>query len=403
MSYYYAGANATERMGPCDIEHLIQLYKSNLINEETLVWTEGQVNWEPLLSNKIGPVVMGTSKQFVEYDVDNDDEEDEDDNLSLSNDESRISEVLEYQSLLNKVCSEGVDDLSVGTTDELVYEEEFMEGPPPLMKGQLLKMASGLIKNWRNRFFILEKGTLIYCEPAHLKLRGRYNLEGLLVMDLEDTSGNDSPETIRLYSATRPDICLIASSVALRKRWVDAIEKHIKYANSLALDKRQPHQTSSPSPTTLSKHNSVRKITIIEQGEDGLAFRKDENRNSIGGGDQARLSVVQQRGVRSDTVLSTRTAPSPENTFDGRGVRSNTTTTACNNSGNSNSAVVDTAINTHINSASSTPSNLTDNKSGAVAVRPSNISGRSSNSNEIPAVCEGWLQKQGNELFICVE
>jgi hypothetical protein len=90
------------------------------------------------------------------------------------------------------------------------------------------KVASGMLKNWRTRYFTLEEGVLTYFDPVKWFVKGQYDLYGLEFYTEED----DPPEYIRLRGANRPEICLKCKDAKNRGRWYDAIQDHIEYANA---------------------------------------------------------------------------------------------------------------------------------------------------------------------------
>ncbi len=170
----------------------------------TLVWSEGQGNWEPLKDTKVGKIILDSENECLDYDIDQDVEQDDE----IFNIDSAAEEVQKSENLFNDLADGQIMSSQISEAETLTITD--ISSVPAVMKGILLKMASGLVKNWRNRYFIMNQGVMSYFEPVHLIVRGRYHLEGLQIVDDHLT---DSPETIRLYSPTKPDIVLIASSV----------------------------------------------------------------------------------------------------------------------------------------------------------------------------------------------
>jgi hypothetical protein len=101
---------------------------------------------------------------------------------------------------------------------------------PKARKGLMDKLASStVVKNWRTRYFILEKGTMSYFEPVHWYFKGQYDLVGLSI--IEDPM--DPPEYIRMRSSNRlEDIFLKCKDEKSKNRWIHAIDEHIEYANT---------------------------------------------------------------------------------------------------------------------------------------------------------------------------
>ena len=96
MSYYYANSSGTERLGPCDIKFLKRLYLEGELHDMTLVWTEGQKNWEPLKATKFGAEIMLPLNVEAEIDAESDCEESQSGRFSLSKvaDEVRANEAI---------------------------------------------------------------------------------------------------------------------------------------------------------------------------------------------------------------------------------------------------------------------------------------------------------------------
>lgn len=97
---------------------------------------------------------------------------------------------------------------------------------PPIKRGIMEKQSRGIIKNWRRRFFILDRGMLAYYEPVHLYLQGQFDLTGYAAVD---GYPSDTLQTIRLQSMHGPDICLRPSSMAERDEWLAALATHFAY------------------------------------------------------------------------------------------------------------------------------------------------------------------------------
>lgn len=375
MSCFYANAGSTDQKGPCDLDHLIHLYKIKEINEDTLLWTEGMLNWEPMKSCKIGNFVMQPEK-FDDYDVDNDDEEDSDE--EGGDDQSLGASVKSGATLETMDTAEydGAENLKI----------DFFLGPPPPLSGILSKMASGMIKNWKKRHFVLEKGSMMYYEPVHLKLRGRYNLLGLGIVSGHLT---DSPETIRLHSATRPDICLTAATPRQRKRWANALQQHIQYANYLSDVKKglvsaAPALSSSgssgsakngESSSSSEPRRSMRKLTIIEVSEDGNSAAPATSLRHSTVVTPASAAAVPNEGVMASAVAIRRTSSGPD-------VLRRSMTAS------SGPQVVEAELclrNTTLISGN-------DNTYTNIA--------RPATGYNAPPLCEGWLSKQGESCCV---
>lgn len=97
---------------------------------------------------------------------------------------------------------------------------------PKVRKGMLDKLSSGMVKNWRTRYFHLEEGIMTYFEPEHWYLKGEYDLYGLEFVE----DPGDTPDLIRLRGPNS-NICLRCKDSKSVLRWKAAIADHIEYAN----------------------------------------------------------------------------------------------------------------------------------------------------------------------------
>ena len=102
---------------------------------------------------------------------------------------------------------------------------------PPKKRGMLDKLASGVVKNWKTRYFHLEEGKMTYFEPHHWYLKGEYDLAGLEFISVP----SDPPEFIRMRGANI-EICLRCTDVKSQTRWKIAIAANIDYANMQKLN-----------------------------------------------------------------------------------------------------------------------------------------------------------------------
>jgi hypothetical protein len=106
-------------------------------------------------------------------------------------------------------------------------------GPPALKKGMILKEGH-VIRNWKNRFFVLEKGKLAYFEnqkadyPYGVTQKGEVSLKGVSVsVNKNIVSLNTKNEQGKEVLALNLDIKYPNE----REEWVAAIQEHIAYIN----------------------------------------------------------------------------------------------------------------------------------------------------------------------------
>jgi hypothetical protein len=99
--------------------------------------------------------------------------------------------------------------------------------PPPIKKGMLDKISSGIIKNWRTRYFHLEDGICTYFEPVHWYLKGEYDLFGMEFY--EEPSDSQKGPILRLKGSYR--MALRCKDEKSKIKWKEALTQHIEYAN----------------------------------------------------------------------------------------------------------------------------------------------------------------------------
>jgi len=120
----------------------------------------------------------------------------------------------------------------VKNNDEDTLKEDEKRGPiaPTRCVGYLLKQG-GTIKTWKKRFFILDKGVLIYftSETTPGSNEG-FDEKGRIAL-----SGNDKIKIIDekkgklMLSSTVRELPMIVDNLDLASAWRDAIQKHIDY------------------------------------------------------------------------------------------------------------------------------------------------------------------------------
>jgi hypothetical protein len=98
--------------------------------------------------------------------------------------------------------------------------------PPPIKKGMLDKISSGIIKNWRTRYFHLEDGIMTYFEPVHWYLKGEYDLFG---MEFYEEPSEVQHPILRLKGSYR--MALRCKDEKSKFKWKESLMKHIEYAN----------------------------------------------------------------------------------------------------------------------------------------------------------------------------
>eukprot|EP01038_Epipyxis_sp_PR26KG_P013024 gene13024-17456_t len=127
---------------------------------------------------------------------------------------------------------------------------------PSIMKGELKMLAKGtILTNWKTRFFVLENGAMEYFETEHWVLKGRYNLSGLIVIEATMPTDYDDSLTIRLKSHSKPDVCLMAENTQIKMQWIEAINKHIAYANFQVSSKSKISINRSIPPARVQNHS----------------------------------------------------------------------------------------------------------------------------------------------------
>lgn len=111
---------------------------------------------------------------------------------------------------------------------------------PPLKCGWVKKQSrTGLLKNWKDRFVVLEAGNIKYFEkqlssnlpPYGDNLKGEMNLKSANIMGTSSSSAN------RIYLvgnfANEKDMLLEVENAAEATEWTRQLQRHIDYANCL--------------------------------------------------------------------------------------------------------------------------------------------------------------------------
>eukprot|EP01039_Chlorochromonas_danica_P010062 gene10062-11133_t len=152
---------------------------------------------------------------------------------SYSNNSHRLlsSSLQHSEDLAEAELVKSEERASVTAANGALFEDIFSPPSIPRIKrGKMSKLATGIFKNWRERFFILDKGILAYYEPEHLYMQGQFDLTGY---EIVENYPQDPPEMIRLQSHHRPDICLRTKIMKDREKWIIAIQEHVTFLQAL--------------------------------------------------------------------------------------------------------------------------------------------------------------------------
>lgn len=115
---------------------------------------------------------------------------------------------------------------------------------PPVVTGWLRKQGrKGLIKNWKKRYFVLKNGKISYYEneskqfPNGEGLKGELNLMNT-ELELHDEGGK---QQILIVAFNGENSLLIETETETEtNRWAIALKQHIRYANKLSIQLKQP-------------------------------------------------------------------------------------------------------------------------------------------------------------------
>lgn len=105
---------------------------------------------------------------------------------------------------------------------------------PPIMQGWMKKQSrSGIIKNWKSRYFVVGHGKIKYFEKLQSGqpegLKGEMSLAGASLVGLEETGSN------RVYvvgdNGTEKDLLMQADTSREANAWKSSIKMHIDFAD----------------------------------------------------------------------------------------------------------------------------------------------------------------------------
>jgi hypothetical protein len=138
-----------------------------------------------------------------------------------------VNEIIENQKL--PLTTDPYSEIASQANDVAVVLVE-----PPLKKGMILKQGH-VVKNWKSRFFVLEKGVLTYFEsqtanpPYGNNKKGEVILKGLTIEVKKTFVYLNSMQENKNSVALLLDIKYPNE----RDEWVEAIQSHIDYINKL--------------------------------------------------------------------------------------------------------------------------------------------------------------------------
>ena len=137
--------------------------------------------------------------------------------------------------------------------------------PPPMMKGFLYKRGRKMIKTWRNRYFVLNKGILSYYESPIVEEPYGHNMKGCLdfknyqISNISNISNQKSDSSKNKNNSIENNVngngigigidehciylqctniinndydLLIKCNITNMNSWQPAIDAHMKYSNS---------------------------------------------------------------------------------------------------------------------------------------------------------------------------
>ena len=133
-------------------------------------------------------------------------------------------------------------------TTTTVTEESIITNPIPTLKIGYISKLGQERKNWKERFFVLENGSLIYYEKPIAESPYGYNKKGEIkslknkIIKIQDYSNihhntsdnsNSTEHVIVLDGGTDRSITLKFKYLGLKLDWIESLQQHIIYANNL--------------------------------------------------------------------------------------------------------------------------------------------------------------------------
>lgn len=154
------------------------------------------------------------------------------------NNEGTTVENANLEAVSEDVVSDPVSVHHTETVAAPVLSEPAVAKVPALKKGFILKEGH-LVKNWKNRFFVLENGVLAYYESSTDKAPYGVNKKGEIL--LQGTIAKVDKNVITIAydgdASTREGQTSLALEIRYpteRDEWFDAIRSHTEYANKTA-------------------------------------------------------------------------------------------------------------------------------------------------------------------------
>jgi hypothetical protein len=162
---------------------------------------------------------------------------------------------------------------------------------PKIKRGIIELQAPSMFRQWKKRYFHLERGSVIYFEPLHWFQEGEFDLAEMEIAS-ELKPADDVEVTVRLQSAKFPDISFKCHSHASKLRWMRALQVHIQYAIQLkaAVKNRTRGGRSSTvviddetqaSQKVQPKRPSIVTISIVATADDSTQGSSDSPMNSV--------------------------------------------------------------------------------------------------------------------------
>jgi len=146
---------------------------------------------------------------------------------------SHITSGKEPTEAFKEAATEAITEAAAAVLAVPSKEEERGVKIPDKKKGYILKQGH-VIKNWKNRFFILDEGVLTYYESSTPNAPYGVNKKGELKLNDITVTDNKSLVTLSTRGRGAADLVLEIKYPNEREEWVAAIRQHVDYLKAAA-------------------------------------------------------------------------------------------------------------------------------------------------------------------------
>lgn len=193
---------------------------------------------------------------------------------------------------------------------------ELRRKAPQLKKGWMTKQGrSGLVKNWKKRFFVLADGKISYYvdeipeHPFGSNLKGEMSLVNTELLE-DHTRANEKQIFIVSYNGEN-NILMETENAADSKEWIAAIKNHIQYFNNKIVESVRLTRSASAAGSEIqaSAAEAVALSSVNSTAAPATATTEPENKLATPSAEDPAPAINRRQSVRMRPSVSEESKP----------------------------------------------------------------------------------------------